>query len=303
MVDERGQLGPWLDRWLVEIAEPRVRRSTFPSYEAIVRNHLEPTLGRQRLSKLTPETVLRYMQKKRAESLSARSVQFQHAVLRKALGDAERLGLVTRNVAKLATPPSPERREVEAVSSERARAILAAVAGDLIAAIVEVALTMGIRQGEILGLAWRDVDFRDGTLTVRQTLARDAQSKDGWRLDRPKTARSRRTLAAPSNLMQRLRAQHARQAEERLRVGRHWRNNDRDLVFTDEWGGPLGGDTVTPRFGQLLRAAGLPPMRFHDLRHAAASMMLAAGEQPRVVMEPRSQPDQHHSRHLRTRPP
>ena len=285
MVDEREQLGPWLDRWLVEIAEPRVRRSTFLSYEAIVRNHLRPMLGKQRLSKFTAETVLRYMQRKRAAGLSPRSVQFQHAVLRKPLGDAERLGLVTRNVAKLATPPSPDRREVEALSSESAREILTAVAGDRIAAIVEVALTMGMRQGEILGLAWRDVDFHRGTISVRQTLARDGQSKDGWRLDRLKTKRSRRTLAAPAATMASLRAHHARQGEERLRVGTHWRNGQLDLVFTDAWGAPLGGETITRHFQELLATAGLPRMRFHDLRHGAASIMLAAVEQPRVVME------------------
>ena len=285
MVNDREQLAPWLDRWLTEFAELRVRRSTFLSYRMIVERHLKPALGRQRLSKLTPEVVLRYMREKRAAGLSARTVQYHHAVLRKALGDAERLGLVTRNVAKLVTPPSPERREVEALSPGQARAILKAVAEDPIAPVVELALMMGARQGEVLGLTWSAVDFDASTITIRQTIARDPEAPNGWRLDGVKTSRSRRTLAAPAALMQSLRAHHARQTEERLRVGQHWRNGECDLVFTDEWGGPLGGARVTRRFQELLEEAGLPRMRFHDLRHAAASLMLASGEQVRVVMQ------------------
>jgi len=112
---------------------------------------------------------LRYMQKKRTESLSALSVQYHHAVLRKALGDAERLRLVIRNVAKLVTPPSPERREVEALPPEQARAVLKAMEEDRIAPLVALALTMGVRQGEGLGLTWSAVDFERSTITIRQT--------------------------------------------------------------------------------------------------------------------------------------
>jgi integrase len=142
------------------------------------------------------------------------------------------------------------------------------------------ALAVGLRQGEALGLRWDDIDLDRGSLTVRSALQRLGP---GWQLAQPKTARSRRTIALPTVVSAALQSHRARQLQERLWAGARWQEHD--FVFASTIGTPLDGTNVTRRFQQLLRSAGLPRQRFHDIRHACASLLLAQGVHPRVVME------------------
>jgi integrase len=273
-------VGAFLKRWLEDCAKPKVRHRTYVSYEQLIRLHLIQGLGHLRLAKLGPDDVQHFLNRKRATGLSARSVQYLHAVLRHALGQALRWGLVGRNVASLVDPPRAQRPEVRPLSPEQARDLLKLLKSDRLEGLYSVALGVGLRQGEALGLHWSDVDLEAGTLTVRVTLQRIGKKIE---FVEPKTARSRRTIALPAVAVAALRRHRSRQLKERLVAGTDWKEHG--LVFASSIGTPLDSRNVTHRLQEMLDDAGLPRLRFHDLRHTAASLLLAQGVHPRVVME------------------
>jgi len=274
----RQTLGKFLIRWLEDSVTPTVRPKTYTSYSQLVRLHILPALGAVPLANLDPPRVQRFLNDKLEEGrLSARTIQYLHAVLRAALGQALKWRLVHTNVATLVDPPRTVRREIRALSPAEARTVLEATRGDWLEALYTLALAIGLRQGEALGLHWQDVDLEAGILRVRLALQRVKGC--GLQTVEPKTARSRRSIVLPSQVVEGLRAHKSRQAK----AGCGWHDND--LVFTTATGKPLDGSSVTHRFQKLLRRAGLPHLRFHDLRHACASLLLAQGVHPRVVME------------------
>jgi integrase len=201
-------------------------------------------------------------------------------VLRRALGQAEKWGLVARNVAKLAQPPAYRRPQMQALDAAQANRLLAAASGHRLEPLFRVALALGLRQGELLGLPWREVDLDRRELRVTQAL----QGVDHALILVPrKSERSRRVLPLPPFLVDALRAHRVRQIEERLAGGEHY--HDSGLVFTSRTGAPLDERNVTRIFQRFLAAAELPLVRFHDLRHSCALLLLAQGVAPRVVME------------------
>ncbi len=183
-------------------------------------------------------------------------------------------------MATLIDPPRIEAKEVEVLSTEEVAELLDAVRSDRLAAIYQVALALGLRRGEVLGLRWDDVDLEGEALAVRQSLQRVSGSLE---LTELKTASSRRTIALPSIITEALRAHRMRHRVERLRAGAAWR--DSGLVFTTRQGGPIEPRNLTRHFHRLLDQAGLPRRRFHDLRHTCASLLLAQGVQARDIME------------------
>jgi integrase len=223
-----------------------------------------------------------FLNAKAATSLAPRTVAYIRAVLRQALGQAERWAMVSRNVARIVEPPRVPRREVRSFSPDQARQFVDAIRGDRLEALYLVALGTGLRQGEILGLAWTDVDLVAATLTVRNALQRVNGKLE---LVEPKSATSHRIVALPAFVAEGLRAHRTRQLTDRLLAGSHWHEDPRGLVFTTTVGTPMDGIAVTRRFQARLLSAGLPRQRFHDLRNACASLMLAQGVAPRVVME------------------
>lgn len=277
---EKQTVGQYLTEWLENSARRTVRPMTFESYSDIVRLHLIPELGTTPLAKLTPQQVQQLLNEKLDSGLSPRRVLYIRAVLRRALKEAHQWGLVTRNVATLVRPPKAERFEIRPLDPEQARRFLESVRGDRLEALYSVALALGLRAGEALGLRWEDVDLDEGLLHVRHAL----QRIDGdWKLVEPKTSRSRRTVALPAVVAQRLREHRDRQERERFKAAQLW--EDWGLVFCSPLGRPLDNANVTHRFQRQLAAIGLPKQRFHDLRHACASLLLAQGVNPRVVME------------------
>ena len=281
-IGERLTVGAFLDLWLREAARPKVRPKTYMSYASIVRVHLQPGLGRLQLARLTPQQVQAFLNVKAGTGLAPRTVAYIRAVLRQALGQAERWGMVSRNVARLVEPPRVPRREVRPFSPDQARQFVDAIHGDRLEALYLVALGTGLRQGEILGLAWTDIDLVAETLTVRNALQRVNGKLE---LVEPKSTTSHRVVALPDFVVEALRAHRTRQRTDRLLAGSRWHDDPRWLVFTTTVGTPMDGIAVTRRFQARLAAAGLPRQRFHDLRHACASLMLAQGVAPRVVME------------------
>lgn len=280
-MDADPTVADYLQRWLRDSAAGSLRPRTFAGYSSIVNNHLVPGLGRIRLRKLGPADVEVHIRRTAAAGLSNRSCQYHHAVLRRALGQAERWGLVSRNVARLVTVLRVQRRDVRPLTLDQARLFLASVEDDRLSALYAVSLSLGLRQGEALALQWQDIDLDDGTLQVRHTLQRYGGE---YHLDAPKTDRSRRTISLPGLLADALRRHRAQQNEERLRCP-VWAGESWDLVFCNEMGEPLDGTAVTRAFQRKLAELDLPPQRFHDLRHAAATFLIAQGVPLRVIME------------------
>jgi len=283
LTTDRQTVAQFLDRWLTDVVKPSVRAKTHHSYAQLVRLHLSPALGRHQLAKLTAQEVQAMMNAKLAEGLSPRTVQYLRAVLRRALGQALKWQLVNRNVATLVDPPRVERPEMLAFNPEQAARFLDAVKGDRLAALYTVALSLGLRQGEALGLRWQDIDFDSGTLRVAVAL----QKINGQpaRLVEPKTRQSRRTLPVPAPLLAQLRGHRIHQLEERLLAGQRWVGEQWGLVFANTLGGPLDPSHVVVAFKKHLQRAELPNLRFHDLRHSCASLLVAQGTHPREVME------------------
>jgi integrase len=262
---DRLTVGAYLEDWL-DATRETVRPSTWQRYRGMVRTHHLPRLGRLSLTKLTPGDVERML---RDMPGSPRTRHHARAVLRTALARAVAHGLILRNPAALAAPPRVEHREIEAWDAPQVRAFLDGIRGHRLEALFTVAVVTGLRQGELLGLRWSDVDLSAGTLTVRHAL----QCVDGrLQLVETKTPRSRRTVPLPELALRALRT-----AQDGPIVGTH--------LFTTPSGGPLYPNAVLREFYAVTAAAGLPRIRFHSLRHTAASLLLAQGTHPRVVME------------------
>ena len=268
--------------WL-EDRRPNVRASTWVRYEQYVRLHILPEIGAIRLSQLGPEHVQRMYLNRLKAGLSKTSVAHLHAVVHVALGQATSWGLVPRNVSDLASHPSIKRREVHALTPEEAKRLLAKAKDDRLGALYVLAVTSGMRQGELLGLRWRCISFDEGTAQVRASLRRIPG--EGLVATEPKTRASRRQIALTDRAVKALRRHHKQQAEERLRAGADWQ--DLDYVFANARGRPTESSNLRRRsFKPLLAAAKLPPeMRFHDLRHTAATLMLSKGVHPKIVSE------------------
>ena len=218
---------------------------------------------------------------KSSGKLSPRTVQYLRAVLRQALNQALKWDQVSRNVAELATPPRSVHRDARYLNARQAIALLEAARGDRLEALYALALTTGLRQSEVLGIRWADVDLEGNTLTLRQQLQRIGGR---YELNEPKTVRSRRVLPLLPLAVDALRAHRARQVEERLAAGPAWKG-ELDLVFTTSRGAPLNARVAVSRFKALLKKVGLPEdVRFHDLRHSCASLLAHLGIHPNVVM-------------------
>jgi integrase len=166
----RQTVGQFLDHWLEDVVKPTVRPKTHYSYAQLVRLHLKPNLGHHQLGKLTPQHVQAMMRAKSTAGLSPRTVQYLRAVLRRALGQALKWGLVSRNVATLVDPPRSVKKPVAPLTAEQARAFIAFTADDRLGPLFHVAIASGLRQGELFGLRWQDVDVTAGTLYVRHAL-------------------------------------------------------------------------------------------------------------------------------------
>jgi integrase len=276
----RQTVATFLTRWLEDTAKPTLRPKTHHSYAQLVRLHILPAIGTVQLDQLTPQHVQRMMREMTARGLSPRTVQYTRAVLRRALGYALKWGLVTRNVATLVDPPRSVRKPVQPLTRDQARAFLAYAKehDDRLWPFFTTAVLTGLRQGELLGLRWADLDLNSATLRVTHTL----QRIDGaWRFVEPKTRRSARTLSLPA--MAALRIQKDRQGFERRAAGALWQ--DRELVFTTPKGTPLEPSNLNGRLHKLLDGAGMPRQGMHSLRHCCASLLLAHGVAPRVVMD------------------
>jgi integrase len=301
IVQETQTVRQYLERWLADVVARKTRPKTHQSYEEVVRLYIAPFVGELKLVKLNTQQVRAMLNALEDNpDLSSRTVQYTHAILRKALNDALKDQTIVRNVAALVDPPRVVAKEVQPLTPSEARVFLEAIQGDRDEALYTVAVSLGLRQGESLGVRWPDVDLEAGTLRVRYALQRLKPKGKGREvrgleihLVEQKNKKARRTLELPAVTLAALVMHRARQAEERVLCGSKWKVSKvhcegktivvDDFVFTTKIGTPLDGRLVTKRFQRILKHAGIPRHRFHDARHTAATLLAVQGVHPKAI--------------------
>ena len=279
----------FLADWLEKYAAGSVAPTTLVGYRDIAHAVTE-RLGYIPLARLTPVAIQGYYTEKLASGLSPTTVHAHHRLLREALGHAERWGLIPRNPAKLTNPPRPRHVERRVWDEEQVRLFLAKAKRESpYYALYLTALLTGMRQGELLGLRWEDVDLALGQAAIRQTFYRlcgsTREGRKGQQLWKaPKTRQSQRTIALPPAVVAALRDLRTVQDEHRGVLGADY--HEHGLVFCQVDGKPLHpGNVVRRDFRPLVAAAKLPRIRFHDLRHAHVSYLALAGVPVKVAQE------------------
>jgi integrase len=264
---ENQTLSAYLDRWLNGSVKGSVKPSTYESYERTIRNHIKPALGHRKLKALAPDHVQYVYQSKLDADLAPGSVRLMHGILHKALDQAVRWGVIPRNVSKATTPPKPNPEEIRPLDAEQAKQILEASRENRLEALYVLAVTAGLRIGELLGLKWEDLDLGTGSLHVRRTRS---QAKTGPTFTLPKNGKGR-SIRLTRRAVEVLKAHKVAQNTERLKAGSLWQ--EYSLVFCTHAGMPLDFRNVaTASFKPLLKKAGLPhtfPRPTAHVRHSA----------------------------------
>jgi integrase len=282
-------LSEYLEHWLTDYAKTNVSRKSLERYTEIARCHLIPALGQYRLLDLRPLHIQGYygiaLESGRRDGrggLSARTVLHHHRVLRQALHQAVKWQLLARNPADAVEPPQPRHAEMRTLDEAQMASLLEASRPNrLLYIAVLLAVTAGMRRGEILALRWQDIDLESGILSVRQSLE---ETKAGLAFKEPKSKKARRTIALPELAIEGLRRHRAEQARGRLMLGPGWQDND--LVCSQHDGRPLHPRSLTHAFVNLLRRRrDLARVRFHDLRHSHATLLLRKNVHPKIVSE------------------
>ena len=300
-------LSQWLEHWLESVLPMTARWKTLSTYRSQMRVHVVPALGQWRLSELRPEHLEQHYRRMQTEGHSAHVIRAVHRVLRSALNEAVRRRRVASNPALVARPPRSEDVEIEPLSIDESRRVLAAAQTTVHPARWSIALSLGLRQGEALGLLWGDVDLDDGVLRVRRSVQRhtwehgcpitdgarscgrkrgaecDHRAGGGLLLVEPKTKSSKRTIVLPAPLVDELRSHRAGVNRRRLAAGESW-DGAHDLVFPAANGGLIDPARDHIEWKALLKRAGVRNVRLHDARHTAATLLLLQAVDIRTVM-------------------
>src|SRR5215212_8040722 len=274
-------VGDYLDRWLSDSVRGTVRESTYSRDKYLITNHIKPALGRLKLTNLNALHLQGLYRDRLDPGLSGSTVQKIHHVLHKALAQAVKWHLVPRNPADDVKAPTPTPKEIHPLSAHEARKLLEAARGDRLEALYVLAVHTGMRQGELLGLRWLDVDLENATVRVRRTLTRNGT---GHVLGEPKTKKSRRTVRITPQAVEALNCHREKQSEEMLTSGSLYQ--EQGLVFAGTGGSLINPSNLRQRsFKPLLEHAGLPRITFNDLRHTCASLLFQKNVHPKFVQE------------------
>jgi integrase len=261
----------YLEGWLVSI-KPTIRPHTWLQYRSGVLIHITPVLGNITLKDLQADKIQQFYEFKLKSGAGKRTVEILHSILHKALKQAVKMGTIGRNPTDATTPPRPVEKEMKFLDESQVSQLLLAAKGDRNEALYYLAIATGLRQSELLGLQWSDLDWQKHTLTVQRQAKREGRN-EGY-FAPLKTRASRRTLVLGKKMIERLREHYDRQRYE-IQSEKNWKNLD--LIFPSIVGTPQYQHNLYCRFLDLVERAGLPRIRFHDLRHAAASLMLNHG--------------------------
>jgi integrase len=279
----RVSVNEYLDQWLESAARPRVREATHVWYRDLLKHHVRPSIGNERLSAIRPLDVQTIYTKMQQRGLSAKTIRYVHVVLSSALKQAVKWRMLTHNPGDSVELPRVSRREMAALSPEETSRFLKAAKKDKWGVLFNLAVTTGMRPEEYLGLQWKDIDLESGIVTVQRAVI--WRSKIGWYFSEPKTTRSRRSVPVPASVVKALVNYKSKQARHRLKVGQEYQDND--PVFATTHGTPLMRRNLVRRhFKPILKNAKLDKsIRLYDLRHTCATLLLAANENPKVVSE------------------
>lgn len=264
-------LNDYLDRYLTDVAAHTLRPKTIEAYESLIRMHIKPELGLIKLSALRPDQVQNLYSVKLNSGLSHRTVQFIHSILHKSLDQALRWGLVNRNVADLVDPPSVKHPTPKTYTSDQVKQLLTSSRDNRMYPILALAVSCGLREGEVLGVYYEDIDWETNTIHVNHAV--QYLIGKGLTITEPKTDKAKRTVSVPDFVMQALK-EHC-----------EGQNINQGLIFKTSHGTPFSPRNLIRYFKAALEEAGLPEIRFHDLRHTAATLLLTAGVHPKVVQE------------------
>ena len=274
-------VGQWLDAWSADYLTG-LKPRTLESYHCQIENHIRPELGEVKLETLNAHTIQHFYNALSKKGLSPKSVKIVHGVLHKALQQAVAIGYLRVNPSDACTLPRIERKELKPLDDDGIRCFMDAIKGHPFESLFLVTLFTGMREGEILGLTWDCVDFKNGTLLINKQLQR-AKGPDGkrtYQLTSPKNSKWRKISPAGS-VMELLRRQKSHQAQWQLRAGPAWEDNG--LVFTNELGGHLSPYTVYHNFKRVAAAIGRPEARVHDQRHSYAVAAIKSGDDIKTV--------------------
>ena len=265
----------YLTRWLADVAKPTLRATTFYNYERIVKNHIGPRIGGEQLQKLSPARVQGLYSEMARDGVGPNPRRLAHAVMHRAFKHAVKQGLLVRNVTDAVEPPTVPKSQITPLDENQVAQLLAAAEGDRLEALYHLAIGSGMREGEMFGLQWSSLDLVAGTVSVNRSLS---EISGKLSLGEPKSAKSRRMITLPQHAVVALEQHRKRQmAAGFARV---------EYVFCNQGGGPMRRSHFhADNFKPLLKRAGLRAVRFHDLRHTHATLMLLAGENPKVVQE------------------
>ena len=269
--DDKLTVSQFLDKWYSDVAVHSLRPKSLESYEYLIRLHIKPNIGFIKLVNLSPANLQNLYSKKINQGLSNRTVQYIHSIIHRALNQALRWGWVSRNVADLVQPPSIKRKSPETLNSEQVRKLLAVLLGDRLYPLYVLAISTGMREGELLGLYWEDVDFFSNTIHVRRAI-QQLRNK-GLVITEPKSDKSKRNIAVPTFAM------------DVLWNYKEAQGYTEGLVFRTANNTPISPRNLVRHFKSSLQRAELPNIRFHDLRHTAATLLLNSGVHPKVVQE------------------
>ena len=249
----------FLWNWL-SVKRTSIKESTWRLYESTIQNHIEPILGKEK-------------------NIGNRTIQVIHTVINSSLKKAVKRGMILSNPAQSITPPKYTSPEMEFYSEHEITQLLVAVEGTSIEALIHLAITTGLRQSELLALKWSDIDWGRTVISVRRQLKRKYKKRDYF--TSLKTKSGLRVISLGAKTVQKLREHHQKQIDQKEKVGDQWEENN--LIFPSGVGTPLMQRNLFRKFKQILRDSGLREIRFHDLRHTAASLMLNHGVSPLIV--------------------
>lgn len=289
--------GEWLDTWYNEYAKPNLRPATWDVYGKWIKNHIKPELGGILLRELQPSQIQKFYNRKlsqkplngRGQTISASSIRQMHIIINQVLDQALKEGKIIRNPAKATKPPKWEKAEAAFLTEKQIKDFFKNISDDRWFPAFFTVLGSGLRLGELCALKWDNVDLENGIIHVKESVVRvKTNSNEGPKtkliIQKPKTKSSIRSIPIPAEVVSELKRWERQRKAEMMRIGRPSKELT-GFVFARMDGKMIEPGSLSKHFLDLIRENGLEGIHFHTMRHSYASLLLKAGEHPKVVQE------------------